>query len=101
LFLITLKATMQHWRRSDTVKHLEDLSEVLPELLLPEASTFRWFIRSPMKSRSIRCENFASPFRQGASKGRGSTAADNAPALASGLRKEVRENYRTIVTESD
>jgi len=54
-----------------------------------------------MKSRSIRCENFASPFRQGASKGRGSTAADNASALASGLSKKVWENYQTIMTESD
>jgi len=85
---------MQHWRRSDTVKHLEHLSEVLPELLLPEASTLRWFIRSPMKSRSIRCENFASPFRHGASKGRSSTAEDNAPVFASGLSKKVRENYQ-------
>ena len=46
LFLITLKATMQHRRRSDTVKSL--LQEPL-ELLLPQASFLRQFVRSPIE----------------------------------------------------
>jgi len=85
---------MQYWKCSDTIKYLEHLSEVLPEVLPPKANNLRWFIGSPMKSRSMRCENFASPFRHGASKGRGPTAADNAPVFASGLSKKARENYQ-------
>lgn len=64
---------------------------MLPELLLPEASFFRWIIRSLMKSRSIRCENFASPLRHGASNGWDPTASDDVPEVASGLSQKRAE----------
>lgn len=84
---------MQHRNRSETVRWHEIFSDGRFGSLLPPASFLRYFIKSAMKSISIRWENFPIPFKLGARSGLAPNGPTIGPSASDLNKKKMVTNY--------